>query len=296
MELELARLFVKVIQNQSFSKTADLLRMPKSTVSKAIARLEKETGTKLILRTTRSLTLTAAGMAFYQSCLGPVQSLEDAVKSLHGQDSILSGHIRLTAPEDLGSFVIAKTIAQLTTLHPQLSFELNYTDEVVDLVKDGFDLALRIGRIQESRLRQKKLGEVTLILVASPKYIQNSSRIRSPDDLQSHSCLTIAGHFLKWSLKSKKETEHVQMKTRVMCNQMTSLIQIAIEGAGIALVPSYLCRNEILSGRLTHILPSWHSSGLPVTMLSPLPFSASARLKLTADAIAKNVSALLQEN
>ena len=293
MELELIKFFVKVIQNGSFSKAAESLQIPKSTISKAITRLEKETGTKLLMRTTRSLTLTAAGMAFYETCLGPVQSLEDAMKSLHGQDSILSGRIRLTAPEDLGSYVIARTIAQLATQHPQLSFELNYTDEIIDLVKDGYDLALRVGKVPESRLRQKKLGEVILILVASPQYLKSAAKIRNPADLHNQTCLTIGGNFLKWSLKSKKETEHVQMKTRIIINQMTGLIQMAIQGAGIALVPSYLCRADLENGKLIQVLPSWHSPGLPVTMLSPLPFSASARLKITAETIATNVQKLL---
>src|SRR4051812_36061970 len=110
MDLELTRYFVKVVQNGSFSRAADLLKLPKSTVSKAITRLEHDTGTKLLLRTTRSLTLTAAGRAFYDTCLGPVHILEDAQKSLYGQDSILSGTLKITAPEDLGAHVISPAV------------------------------------------------------------------------------------------------------------------------------------------------------------------------------------------
>lgn len=129
--IELTRIFVKVIQHGSFSKAADSLKIPKSTVSKAISRLERETGTKLLLRTTRSQTLTASGRAFYETCLEPLQILEDAQKSLFGKDAIIAGKIRITAPEDLGTHVIAPIIGELSQSYDKLFFELLYLNKVV---------------------------------------------------------------------------------------------------------------------------------------------------------------------
>lgn len=286
MDLETTRIFVKVIQNGSFTKAAALLKLPKSTVSKAISRLESETGTKLLLRTTRSLTLTAAGRAFYDSCLGPINILEDARKSLHGSDSILSGTVKITAPEDLGAHVISLAVGELTKKNPALNFELLYTDRIVDLVKDGFDIAVRIGSLGQSNFKMRRLGEVRLILVASAEYLKTAGKLKSPEDLLEHSCLTISmsSYASKWRLRSnKKESATIAIHPRISSNQMTGLIRMAVKGAGIALVPSYLCRKEIESKELVHVLPNWESPGLPVSMVSPLASASSARLKVASD-------------
>lgn len=208
MDLELTRIFVKVVQKGSFSRAAELLRVPKSTVSKSVSRLEAVTGTKLLLRTTRSLTLTAAGRAFYDTCLGPIHILEDAQKSLHGTDSIVSGTVRITAPEDLGSHVISGAVGELVKQHPGLAFDLLYTDQVVDLVKDGFDMAVRIGRPRATRFKIRRLGEVVLGLVASNAYLKSAEKISKPENLTGHSCITLDSGSLatRWHLKSKSRS------------------------------------------------------------------------------------------
>lgn len=288
MELDLIRVFVKVVQNGSFSKAAALLQLPKSTVSKSISRLEKTTGTKLLVRTTRSLTLTAAGRAFYDTSLGPVQILEDAQKSLYGQDSILSGQVRITAPEDLGLHVIAPTVAQLAATNPHLAFDLHYTDEVIDLVKDGFDLAIRIGRISESTFKIKRPGEVRLILVATPQYLKKIDKIKSPEDLKNCTCMSLKGGSLsvRWPLKSSKGgVIQVPIQARITSNQTNSLLKAALQHAGIALVPRFLCQKELHDGKLVRVLPEYSTPPLPVSMISPLNSTSSARLKITIDHI-----------
>ncbi len=287
MDLELTRLFVKVVQYGSFSRAAESLRMPKSTVSKGISRLESETGTKLLIRTTRSLRLTAAGRAFFDSCLGPMQTLEEAQKSLCGQDQILSGLVRLTAPEDLGNEVLAPSIGELSRRHPGLTFELLCTDKVVDLVRDGFDFAIRLGRLRASGLKAKKIGELSLVLVASPAYLRAKPKIHRPADLVEHECLslTVGSHSGKWVLRNGRATETVAIKVRIGSNQMSSLMRAALAGAGVALVPSFLCRGEIEAGRLQRVLPDWASPGLSVSLISPLASASTARLKVTGDFI-----------
>lgn len=294
MDLELTRIFVKVVQNGSFSRAAALLKLPKSTVSKAISRLESETGTKLMIRTTRSLSLTAAGRAFFDVSSGPVQILEDAQKSLHGGDSLLSGLIRMTAPEDLGAYVLASAIANLTLQHPKLNFEMHYTNEVVDLVKDGFDLAVRIGSLPESSFKARRVGEVVLIMVATPTYLSGKPKIRHPADLKQFACLTYSGQeFRKWNLRSAKEKSQVTIVPRILSNQMSSLLNTALAHGGIALVPSYLCHKEIKEGRLVRVLPEWSSAGLTVSLVSPLAPSSSVKLKITTDQILKSMQSVL---
>lgn len=287
IELELSRIFVKVVQQGGFSKAAELLKIPKSTVSKSISRLEKMTGTKLLMRTTRSQTLTDAGRLFYETCLEPIQILEDAQKSLYGQDTVVSGTIKLTAPEDLGSYVISPVIGLLCQVHSEIRFDLHYSNEIVDLVKDGFDLAIRIGQPQESRLKIKKLGQIELLPVASPQYLKANKKIQTPSDLSEHACLGLGrkGIRSQWMLKNGKKQVQIPISRRVESNQMTSLLNIAVAGAGVLLAPAFLCRSEIESGRLVKVLDGWMGVGAPVSIISPVSIASTARLKLVSDKI-----------
>ncbi|CAN0215734.1 unnamed protein product, partial [Chrysoparadoxa australica] len=244
-------IFIKVVQHGGFSQAADILKIQKSTVSKAVTRLEKMTGTKLLVRTTRSHTLTAAGRLFYETCLGPIQVLEDAQKSLHGLDSIASGHIKITAPEDLGTYMIAPVVGKICKENPNLTFDLQYTNEVVDLVKDGFDLAVRIGTLKESNLIAKKIGRLELILVASPDYCsaqeKKRGKIGHPKDLDNHCTLSISGLSMTrtWELQNGKRKGKVQIKPRIESNQMSSLIEAAKVGAGVLLAPRFICKEPL---------------------------------------------------
>ncbi len=298
MDIELVHLFVTVVKHGSFSRAADSLRLPKSTVSKAVSRLESETGTKLLLRTTRSQTLTAAGKAFYDSCVGPIQAIEDAQKSLAGNDSLLTGTIRITAPEDLGTEVLAPAASVLIAKRPGLNFELVYTDEVLDLVKAGFDLAVRIGNPRESGLKIKKVGEVRLMLVASPAYLKAHPKIQRPEDLKDHVCLSlnVRSATKLWNLKSASGSVQVAIQPRMLSNQMSSLLKAAISDGGVALVPMFFAKSSLEAGDLVRVLPKWASHGLPVSMLSPLPFSSSARLRMTADHLASALQKALGES
>lgn len=287
MELDLTRIFVKVVQYSSFSKAAAALKMPKSTVSKSISRLEKETGTKLLVRSTRSLTVTQAGRVFYEASMGPIQQLEDAQKALYGKDNLLTGTVRITSPEDLGTFVVAPAIAKLSVKHPQLRFDLKYTDTILDLIKDGFDIAIRIGPVRDSGLKLKSAGEVTLIPVASPAYLKGKEKIKSPGDLTKHQCLSLDLQQTadRWTLRSGGKTIHVPVEAKILSNQMSSLVQMALADGGIALVPTYICQSYLANGKLIRVLPEWSNSGWPVSILTPLAPSSSARLKVTVDKI-----------
>ncbi len=285
IEIELSRIFVKVVQQGGFTKASELLKIPKSTVSKAVTRLEELTGTKLLLRTTRSHTLTAAGRVFYETCLGPIQVLEDAQKSLFGLDTIVSGHIKLTAPEDLGTYVISQVLGDLAQKHPNMSFDLQYTNKLVDLVKDGFDLAVRIGELEESQLKSRRIGHIHMILVAAPPYLKKYSKIFQPSDLKDHVCLSLSsvGMNRSWMLKSGKKQIKVPIRSQIECNQMTSLMKAAVAGAGILLVPNYLCRENIERGNLVRVLPEWTGQSFPVSLVSPVSIASTARLKVVGD-------------
>lgn len=295
ISLELTRIFVKVIQQGSFSKAGEILGIPKSTVSKSVTKLEQMTGTKLLLRTTRSQTLTPAGRLFYETCLEPIQILEDAQKSLYGQDSIVSGNIKITAPEDIGYQVVAPVIGRLSKKHPDISFELLFTNSVVDLIKDGFDLAVRIGHLTESNLKVRRIGDLDLAPVASSDYLKKTEKIKHPKDLKNHKCLWLTSNTNKmfWTLTDGKSTVKVPLNVGITSNQITGLLQIAASGGGISLAPAFLCKEALKSKGLIRVLPDWKVKGIPIALVSPLSTSSSARLKLVSDELHSAISANL---
>lgn len=295
IEIELIRIFCKVVKLGSFTKAADQLKLPKSTVSKSLSRLETMTGTRLMIRTTRSLSLTKAGQVFYQTCMGPVQVLEEAQKSLLGQDQVVGGLVRITAPEDLGTSVIAPAIGHLIQKYPDLQFELIYTNRVVDLVKEGFDFAIRIGTMPQSQLRMRKLGLIHMILVASPDYLKRVPVIREPLDLSHHVCLSLNSAPLQrdWIFKKQKRVAKVKVKSGIQSNQMSSLLRSVETGAGILMVPGYLCQPQLNEKSLVRVLPDWESVVLPVHLVSPQSTLNVARLKVVGEQIYQAVTSCL---
>jgi LysR family transcriptional regulator for bpeEF and oprC len=293
MELESSRVFVKVVQLGSFSKAALLLKMPVSSVSRTISGLEGEVGTKLLTRTTRSLRLTAAGRGFFESCVGPVQLLEDARRSLQGRDSIMAGPIKLTAPEDLGKYVVTPAIASLAREHPDLMFEFNFTDQMVDLVAEGYDLAVRIGPLAPSRLRARKAGAVRMILVASQAYLKNAPPLREPRDLERHSILLFSDEAVpKLQLHSKKSSTTVRVRPRVHGNQMESLLHLAAHHAGVAAVPQFTFENTPSTG-LVRVLADWTLGNYTAYIVSPGGADRPARVRLAAERLAETLEKML---
>ena len=164
------------------------------------------------------------------------------------------------------------------------------------MVKDGFDLAVRIGKLKESNLKVKKIGEVVLILVASPAYLKKNGNIKAPQELKQRECLALApGLAEEWKLKTKNQSASVAITPRVICNQMSSLLNMAKHGGGIALVPGFLAQEDIDSGRLVRVLTDWAAPGLPVSMLSPLATTSSARLKISAEELFQAIHLALSQ-
>jgi DNA-binding transcriptional LysR family regulator len=218
------------------------------------------------------------------------------MRSIHGKDSAIAGRLRVTAPEDLGAHVISPVIAKLSRQYPELSFELNYTDEIVDLVREGYDFAIRQGKLAPSRFKVKKLGEVVVIPVAAPGYLEGKVKIRQPQDLAKHDFLVYRPESSrpKWTLHSGRQVAQVAIQPKIAANMMSSLLSMAKQSAGIAFIPKYLCQKELMAGELVRVLPDWREAGLPVHIVSPLGTNASGRLKIVASLLTEGIESALR--
>jgi LysR family transcriptional regulator, regulator for bpeEF and oprC len=293
---EKIRFFVKVVQHGSFTRAAIHLGIPKSTVSRAVRDLERTYAAKLLVRTTRNISLTAAGRGFYEACLGPIQVLEEAAKSLSGQDSIVAGELKITTPEDLGKAVVIPTAAELLRLHPGLRLNVHLSNDVVDMVRDSFDLAVRIGKLTQSSFRAIRAGNIRLMLVASPTYLKDHGEPLHPEDLAEHRLMSLhlSGLQSTWELNAGRKRHKLAFSPVLTANHMSALVQLATASAGIALVPQYLSKPYCASGQLHHVMPDWSHSSYTVSVVSPLEISKTARLKVCADQMVSALRAALE--
>ena len=246
-----------------FLARSDTLKLPKSTVSKAVARLERELDVKLPRPDDAHRRSDRRGPRLLRAVRRARRDPRSRAASDH-RSRPRRGRARPThGAEDYGAQIVSPAIAELVARYPRLSFEVRYTDQVLDLVREGFDLAVRLGKLRASRLYARRLGESTLIAVASPSYIASAPPPTEAVRLErAHVASRSPREAREWTLRSPRELVRLRLEPRVVCNQMTSLIQMATRGAGVALVPSFLCRTETLVGaarsRATRLEPSRH--------------------------------------
>lgn len=268
MDLNELNIFVKVVELGSFTKAALDLGMPKSTVSSKVSDLEARLGVSLLKRTTRKLNITPEGRLFFERCHKNLEELKIA------QEELVSGHkepqglLRVTAPVELGSVVLPAVIEKYRKKYPKVNFEIYLSDRSVDLVAEGFDIAIRAGVLKDSSLKAKKLGEVAFGPVASPQYIKNFGSPGVPKELEQHHLIQmgISGG-TQWELFSGKKRALVTQERGLIINEFNAAKTMVMSGLGIALLPTFLCAPEIRSGKLIRLLPEWRSALHPVHVL-----------------------------
>ncbi|SEU28363.1 LysR family transcriptional regulator [Stigmatella erecta] len=270
MDLNELLVFAKVVQAGSFTSAARGLRMPKSTVSRKVSELEERVGAQLLQRTTRKLRLTDVGQAYYEHCARIVAEAEQAELAVTRMQSAPHGLLRVTAP--LAFNFMGTMIAEFLAGYPEVQIEMVCTDRTVDLVEEGFDLAVRAGKLADSSsLIARRLGSIERVAMASPRYIQERGVPKSPKELAAHDCLLFgagaSGNV--WTLHSGSRTAEVPIRARLTVNEPDMLRAVALAGFGIALLPNTHYAKDIDAGRLQRLLPEWSSPGAPVNAVYP---------------------------
>jgi DNA-binding transcriptional LysR family regulator len=248
--------FARVIEAGSFTAAARLLGMPKATVSRRIAALEREVGMRLIQRTTRSLNMTDAGRLYYEQSSQALRTIEDANLRLAEARAEPSGTIRISAPVGFGDSFLTGAVSDFLGEHPKTKVELCLTDDQLNLVESGIDLAFRTGILPDSTLVARKLGSTHRILCASPDYLARRGVPAAPADLVRHHCViagpsTASAH---WVLDGPHGQETVTVSGRFAANEMRAVIAAAIAGFGIAQLPYRVAEASIGDGRLRRVL------------------------------------------
>lgn len=270
MDFNETAVFVKVVQAGSFSAAGRQLGLPTSTISTRVSRLEARLGTTLLQRTTRRLSLTEAGTVYYQHAslgLGYMLEAEAAIDEARQQPQ---GKLKITAPADLGDSLLAGLLEQAQHEFPALELELLLTDRYIDLVADGVDIAIRTGELRDSSLIAKSLGTIRWALFANQDYLKLAEHLETPQDLHSHRCVqfTPLGRDA-WNLTSGENTLSIPMPGRTMANNIGVVKAMAESAQGVALLPTFICKQSIVSGKLIRVLTDWQGKADPVHLVYP---------------------------
>jgi DNA-binding transcriptional LysR family regulator len=285
--------FVRVVETSSFSRAADSLGVQRSSVSRSIARLESELGVRLLQRTTRHLGLTEAGQSFYERVRGALTGFDEAAATVRELGSEPRGNIRMTAPPGAGALGLADAITSFTRQYPSTTVAIELTSRIVDLVSEGYDIALRAGTLADSSLIAKKIETNGRALFAAPAYLQRRGRPRNLRELTGHDCILFRGRNGKasWTLRAGAHEETIEVQGPVSCDEIDFLLRATVAGGGIAALPPQIAREHILRKELELVLPDYHQLEAEVHLVLPSAAFVPARVMLLRDHLLKELAA-----
>lgn len=297
MDFNEVAIFIKVVQKGSFTGAALALGMPKSTVSTKISNLETRLGVSLITRSTRKIRLTLAGEAFFLRSTKAIEEITAAGAAVRSESIEPQGRFRITAPVDIGNVILPILTASFLKKYPKVQFDILLSDKRVDFLEDDVDLAIRAGELKDSSLIAKKVGEVNFKLYASPKYLKEHGEPTTLKELSAHVCVLFTPVSIdSWELKNGKRKTVVDLTKKIVVNDMTLAHNLALEGAGIAFLPSFFCDSEVKSGKLVSILKEWSSEIAPMHFVYPDQKYVSpivkAFIEMSTDALRKRFNFL----
>jgi DNA-binding transcriptional LysR family regulator len=278
------------VETKSFTGAADALGLPKSTVSRKLAQLEERLGVRLVQRTTRKLALTEIGEAYYERCARIVTDIQQAEQIVTDMQSTPRGRLRITASIDFTTRFLGNIVADFLAQHPDINVELEGTDRVVDLIDEGFDLAVRFGPMPESTLIARRLAGVSLLLCASPAYLARRGTPKSVDELDEHDhvLFTPTPRINSWTLGGPDNaTYEFGRPARFASNNVGAVVDVARAGGGIALISEFMLVDELKSGTLVRVMPDWITRPSEIHAVYPARQNLPPRLTLFLEHLAK---------
>ncbi len=288
MDLNLLPLFLLVAETSSFSVAAEKTGVRRSSVSRAIATLEESLGVQLFNRTTRKVALTSAGKAFHATVAAQVSGLLESIGQIPEREEEPSGHLRITAPDDIGGMVLPQIVTAFSLRYPAVSVDVHASNRIVDLVSEGFDLALRVTmkRMADSSLVAKKLSELPMHIFASPAYLARAGTPRRVGDTASHEWVWFKQVKLPAPLPAPKKPP------RITGENVVFLRNALRSGAGLGPLPAFLAAEDVASGTLVRVLPKLSIASGTLYFVHPpsqhIPRKVTAFRDFLVDHLAKN--------
>jgi DNA-binding transcriptional LysR family regulator len=283
-DLNRIRQFVHVAEAGSFTAASRIAGLPKSSLSRAVAALERELGVRLIQRTTRRLHLTDAGRAYYETASRALAGLDEAAAAASQLQDTPRGTVRLTAP-DIGVWLLPAPLARFAERYPEIAIDVTLTQRVVDLVHEGFDLALRVGKLPDTGLVARPLGLVRTGLFASRDYLKRRGRPRSLADLAAHDCVLFRAERGRavWDLVGPAGRQNVEVRGALGADDHPFVREAAAAGRGITLLPIFACSGPFADPGLVRVLGDYATAGAPLHLVYPSARFLPKRVALLRD-------------
>jgi DNA-binding transcriptional LysR family regulator len=271
LDLNQVRVFVQVVRARSFAEASRRLGVPSNSLSRHVRQLEAELETRLMQRSTRKLTLTSAGVAFYERCAPAIDNVLDAGKTIAGRTQAPSGTVRVAAPADFLDFFSIEWVIEFLTTYPKVKLDFVLNDARADLIGEAIDVAFRGGAAGDAWFVFREITSQHFRLVASPDYLKSRGTPETLAALESHDCLTVSGgqDLATWNLTGPNGSEEVRVTGRFSANGARSLLKSCVSGLGIALLPDMMVMADLSAGRITHILPNYRSGGAKLSVILP---------------------------
>lgn len=281
--VESLRVFARVVECQSFTKAAESLRVPRSTVSMTIKELEDRVGARLLSRTTRSVAPTNDGTDFYERCLRLLADYDEVEGLFRAPAARTRGHLRVNVPGRIGRLIIAPALPDFFARYPDITLELGVTDRTVDLQVEGIDCVIRVGELSDSNLIARRIGNIAIINCASSSYLDRLGTPRRPQDLKRHRTVAYvppkSGKAEPWEYVTGGVVSTIGVPTAIMVDNAEMLIACCLAGLGLIQVPAYDVRNHIERGELIEVLPRHRPAPMPIHIVYPHRRHLSGRLQ-----------------
>ena len=270
-KLNAISVFCKVIETQSFTQAANQQNISVAMASKLVSQLEEHLKTRLLQRTTRKIVPTEAGMLYYQRCQAILLDLSEADSSISNMATSLQGNLLISVPRDFGLLYISPNLPKFIELHPNLHVEIEFEDKRVDLVAESYDLALRIGYMQDSSLVARKISSSPMHFVASPSYLESRGTPLTPDDLEYHQGLLYKSSLnqVHWQSTKANQIQRYKIQSKVVSNNGMALLEMTKAGLGISNAPDFFVKDALASGELVEILSEYKQKPLDIYVVYP---------------------------
>ena len=279
------RAFTRVVQHGNFAAAARELRLSRSAVSKYVIELEQELGVQLLARTTRSVTPTENGQAYYERCIAILADLEEADRAVASLQSEPRGLLRVNAPMSFGTLHLGRAIADFMEKYPELQIQLVLSDQQIDPVQEGFDVTLRIADLPSSSLIARKIAPAARVVCAAPSYLARRGLPKHPSELRDHDCLTY-GYLAtgnQWKLTGPDGDHWIQIPWTLCSNNGEVLRDAVVKGRGIALLPTFIVGADLQEGGLRSILTDYRAPEISVYAIYPQTRHLSVKVRVFID-------------
>jgi len=288
------RVFLRIADEGGLSAAGEKLGLSRALVSKHLGALENRLGTRLFHRTTRRLSLTESGRAFYDRCVQAVGDVEEAMRCASDSGARPRGTLRINSAHAFGRRYVAPALAEYLKRYPEVTVDLILNDRLVDIVEEGFDLAVRIGRLEESTLIARRLASTQLVVCGSPAYLRRHGVPAQPQDLERHNCLvyTYAAEPSIWTFQRGQDTLRVRVGGCLRANDGDTLMHIALADQGLALLPTFLVGEALADGRLLPVLADWETEQIGIHAVYPSRRHLSTKVRTFVDFLAERFEGL----